>query len=185
MHRPRWTRRQVHASGICPRPTSAVLAITTRPPTACDPTSVVVSRGVIDRACGAVGSSSSLASLKAYHIRKEGKDRNWACCIVLHIFHSARLVLHRGDVPIATMKLCGAMRCCQELSIFSSLVWLPDCQVTVIMSWWLPSQPAQVDGHILIAYLPEPGSSAGRSRDGVASRAALYEFAGKLSGAAV
>ncbi|KAJ6470942.1 tyrosyl-DNA phosphodiesterase-domain-containing protein [Mycena sanguinolenta] len=64
MHRPRWTRRQVHASGICPRPTSAVLAITTRPPTACDPTSVVVSRGVIDRACGAVGSSSSLAELE-------------------------------------------------------------------------------------------------------------------------
>ncbi|KAJ6474223.1 hypothetical protein C8R45DRAFT_1011200 [Mycena sanguinolenta] len=57
-HRPRWTQRQVHASGICPRPTSAVLAITTRPPT------VVVSRGVIDRACGAVGSSSSLAELE-------------------------------------------------------------------------------------------------------------------------
>ncbi|KAJ6469913.1 hypothetical protein C8R45DRAFT_1078567 [Mycena sanguinolenta] len=100
MHRPRWTRRQVHASGICPRPTSAVLAITTRPPTACDPTSVVVSRGVIDRACGAVGSSSSLAELEG----------------VSYLFHSARLVLHRGDVPIATMKLCGAMRCCQELS---------------------------------------------------------------------
>ncbi|KAJ6490916.1 hypothetical protein C8R45DRAFT_1096456 [Mycena sanguinolenta] len=61
-HRPRWTQRQVHASGIS---TSAVLAITTRPPTACDPMSVVVSRGVIDRACGVVGSSSSLAELES------------------------------------------------------------------------------------------------------------------------
>ncbi|KAJ6484010.1 hypothetical protein C8R45DRAFT_1099176 [Mycena sanguinolenta] len=35
-----------------------------QPPMACDPTSMVLSRGVIDRACGAVGSSSSPADLE-------------------------------------------------------------------------------------------------------------------------